>query len=194
MSNIPFINPEKINPINNGRLIFTSQTNIASDGIELREDGSWGGTDEVSHMMTMTFPGLFNCQDPGGFQELPVKAYMTPGTKIYIFSFENLGPQAYQAWCLVVKEKLGKQGYDWLQIAGQALGLDFLHMPGTEDCSEEGVREMKGFSPYMPISDKTFIDSIGNQDNPQQVINVCLNNPKIINFDGMWSLNNGISN
>lgn len=186
MINIPFIDIEKINPINNGRLIFTSQMDVVSDGIELREDGSWGLTNEVSHMMTMTFPGIFNCQDPSGFNELPVKAYMTPGTKIYVFSFLNMTPEAYQAWCLIVKERLGKQGYDWLQIAGQALGLDFLHMPGTEDCSEEGVREMKGMEKYLSASTQDFIDCLSNQSNPQQVINSCFKNTSIINFDGMW--------
>ena len=60
-------------------------------------------------------------------------------------------------------------------------------MPGDEDCSEEGVYEMKGFAPYMPAPDKDLIDSMGNQFNPQQVMNVCLNNPTIIHFDGMWS-------
>lgn len=182
-----FIDPQLINPINNGRLIFTSQPDAVSDGIELRENGSWGLNDEVSHMMTMTFPGLFNCQDPGGFHEIPVKSYMTPGTRIYVFSFVDLTPTAYQAWCLIVKERLGKQGYDWLQIAGQALGLDFLHMPGTEDCSEEGIREMKGIAPYLSIPGAQLVNELSNQCNPQQVINTCLNNPSIINFDGMWN-------
>lgn len=184
------INPidlTKINPINNPRLIFTSQPGIISDGIELSEDGSWGNTDEVSHMMTMTIPNTFNCQDFGGFQHIPVNKYMTPGTKIYCFSFKDMTPQAYQAMCLIISEKLGKQGYDWLQIAGQALGLDFLHMPGTEDCSEEGIREMKGIAPFLSLPTKNLIDSLSNQSNPQQVINFCLNNPAIINFDGMWS-------
>lgn len=186
MPPIPFTDPTTINPINNPRLIFTSQPDEVSDGIELREDGSWGNTDEVSHMMTMTLPELFNCQDPGGFHQIPVKDYMTSGTKIYIFSFVAMTPQAYQAMCLIVSERLGKQGYDWLQIMGQAIGLDFLHMPGTEDCSEEGIREMKGISPYLSLPAKNLIDSLSNQSNPQQVINACLNNPAIINFDGMW--------
>lgn len=182
-----FIDIEKINPINDGRLIFTSQKNIFSDVIEFSEDGEWGLLNDVSHMMTLTFPGLFNCQDPGGFQEIPVKSYMTAGTRIYVFSFKSITPSAYQAWCLIVKERLGKQGYDWLQIAGQALDLDFLHMPGTEDCSEEGIRELKGISPYLDGSTKILIDSLAYQSTPQQIMNICLNSPAIFNFDGMWS-------
>ena len=182
-----FIDPSIIDPTNNGRIIFTSQSEAVSDGIELREDGSWVLNDEVSHMMTMTISKMFNCQDPGGFQRIPVSQYMVPGTRIYVFSFIGITPQAMQAWNLIVNERLGKQGYDWLQIAGQAIGLDFLHMPGTEDCSEEGVREMKGISPYLQKPTQIFVNSLNNQDNPQQVFNACMNNPQIINFDGLWS-------
>ena len=186
----PFIDPTTIDPTNNGRIIFTSQSEVVSDGIELREDGSWGLNDEVSHAMTLTVPGMFNCQDPAGFQHIPVKQYMTPGTKIYVFSFVDINPQAMQAWNLIVNERLGKQGYDWLQILGEAafpIPLSFLHMPGTEDCSEENVREMKGIAPFMPGRTQNLINSIGNQDTPQILMNVCLNNPTIINFDGLWS-------
>ena len=183
----PFIDPITINPVNNGRIILTSQPDVVSDGIELREDGSWGLPDEVSHCMTLTKTGFFNCEDPNGFHQVPVQNYMTKGTNIYVFSFVNMNPKAYETWCTIVTARLGKEGYDFLQIFGQAVGLDFLHMPGDEDCSEEGVYEMKGFAPYMPAPDKDLIDSMSNQFNPQQVMNVCLNNPKIIHFDGVWS-------
>lgn len=174
------LNPNLINPINNPKLVFVSSNSIISDLIELREDGSWGINGEVSHMMTMTEHGLFNCMEmglPGGFVQVPVSAYMTKGTKIIFIDFVNMTPQAYQAMCLIVSERLGKQGYDWLQIVGQAIGLDFLHMPGTEDCSEEGVREMKGIAPYLGSHDCQIIDSLYNQDNPQSVLKFCLNNP-----------------
>ena len=92
----PFIDPTKIDPINNGRLIFTSQPDIISDGIELREDGSWGLTNEVSHMMTLTKPNFFNCEDPNGFHQIPVEQYMTKGTNIYVFSLLSMNPRAYQ--------------------------------------------------------------------------------------------------
>src|SRR5665213_1318263 len=178
MTTPQFINPLIIDPSNNGRIVLTSQSEVVSDTIELREDGSWGLPDEVSHCMTLTDPGMFNCQDPSGFHQIPVKNYMTPGTKIYVFSFIGMNPKAMQAWNLIVNESLGKQGYDWLQIMGQSfwpIPLDFLHMPGTQDCSEEGVREMKGFAPYMPESTQALINSLSNQSNPQQVINACLN-------------------
>ena len=183
----PFIDPSKIDPLNNGRIILTSQPEVVSDAIELREDGSWGLPNEVSHCMTLTKAGFFNCEDPSGFHQIPVTNYMTKGTNIYVFSFVNMNPAAYQAWCMVVASRLGKVPYDFLQILGQAIGLDFLHIPATDDCSEECVREMKGFAPFMPEADKTLINSFGNQDNPQQVINVCLSNPSVIHFDGLWS-------
>lgn len=183
----PFIDPTTIDPTNNPRVIFTSQPEIVSDAIELREDGTWGGTDDCSHMMTLTKPGFFNCEDPSGFSQILVTAYMTPGTKIYVFSFIGMTPQAYQAWCMIVASRLGKVPYDFLQIMGQAIGLDFLHMPGTEDCSEEGVREMKGISPYMPKPYQSLVNGLSNQSNPQQVINACLGNPLVVNFDGVWN-------
>jgi len=178
--------PRLLNPINNPKLVFTSQSEIVSDLIELREDGSWGVSNEVSHMMTMTIHGLFNCQDPGGFHQIPVNGYMIPGTTMIFIEFMNMTPQAYLSMCLVVNERLGKQGYDWLQIIGQAMGLDFLHMPGTEDCSEEGVREMKGIAPYLPIDDNRLIDHMPNQMNPQQVLELCLNNPNIFSQLGIY--------
>ena len=183
----PFIDPSKIDPLNNGRIILTSQPEVVSDAIELREDGSWGLPNEVSHCMTLTKQGVFNCEDPSGFHQIPVTNYMTKGTNIYVFSFVNMNPAAYQAWCMVVASRLGKVPYDFLQILGQAIGLDFLHMPSTDDCAEEGIKEMKGFAPFMPEADKALINSFGNQDNPQQVINVCLSNPSVIHFDGLWS-------
>jgi hypothetical protein len=186
MNNIANLN--LINPINAPKLVFTSQDDIVSDAIELREDGSWGVNIDVSHMMTMTEHGLFNCQDPSGFSQIPVTAYMTKGTKIIFIDIANMTPQAYQAMCLIVSERLGKQGYDWLQIVGQAIGLDFLHMPGTEDCSEEGVREMKGIAPNMPDSFQSLVKSWSNQMNPQQVLTSCLNNPLIFPAFGMSSL------
>lgn len=168
--------PNLINPINSPKLVFTSQDNIVSDAIELREDGSWGLNLEVSHMMTMTEHGLFNCQAFGGFNKVPVSKYMVKGTTIVFIDFVNMTPQAYLAMCLIISERIGKQGYDWLQIVGQVMGLDFLHMPGTEDCSEEGVREMKGLAPFLPQGDKQIIDSLSNQSTPQQVLLACLNN------------------
>lgn len=183
----PFIDLNAIDPTNNGRLIFTSQSESVSDGIEFREDGSWGLPNEVSHMMTLTKPGLFNCEDPSGFHQVPVTSYMVPGTKIYVFSFVGMNPQAMQAWNIIVAARLGKVPYDFLQILGQAVGLDFLHMPGTDDCSEEGVREMKVVAPFLGAHTCQLIDTLSNQINPQQGINFCLNNPTIINFDGMWS-------
>lgn len=180
------MNPNLINPINNPLLVFTSQSDIISDLIELREDGSWGINGEVSHMMTMTEHGLFNCQDSSGFSQIPVSRYMTAGTRIVFIDFVNMTEQAYQAMCLVISERLGKQGYDWLQIVGQAIGLDFLHMPGTEDCSEEGVREMKGVAPYLSPFDKNLINAIPNQMNPQQVLQLCLNNPSTFSTFGIY--------
>ena len=187
INNPSFIDPSAINPINNGRLIFTSQQEVVSDGIELREDGSWGLPNECSHMMTLTKQGVFNCEGPSGFHQIPVEQYMTKGTNIYVFSLVNMNPQAYQAWCMIVASRLGKVPYDFLQIIGQAIGLDFLHMPGTDDCSEEGVREMKGLAPYMPQTYQDLVKSLSNQINPQQGINACFSNPSIINFDGLWS-------
>lgn len=178
-------NPNTINPIDNPKLVFTSQDDMVSDIIELREDGSWGINGEVSHMMTMTLPGLFNCQSPAGFNQVSVNSYMTKGTRIVFFDFVNMNPRAYQAMCMIVNERLGKQGYDWLQIVGQAMGLDFLHMPGTEDCSEEGVREMKGVAPFLGSHDCGIIDSLYNQDNPQGVLQFCLNNPFVFSSFGM---------
>lgn len=180
-------NPNLINPINNPKLVFTSQHEFVSNAIELREDGNWGVNGDVSHMMTMTLPGLFNCQDPNGFHQIPIADYMIKGTSIVFIDIANMTPQAYQAMCMVVNQKLGKQGYDWLQIVGQAIGLDFLHMPGTEDCSEEGVREMKGIVPYMPDNFKSLVKSWSNQLNPQQVLRSCLNNQEIFPYLGICS-------
>jgi len=188
-------NPNLINPINNPKLVFTSQDNLVSDLIELREDGSWGINGEVSHMMTMTEHGLFNCQDPGGFHQIPISTYMTKGTRIVFIDFVNMNPAAYTAMCLIVSERLGKQGYDWLQIVGQATDwfpiigrtLSFLHMPGTEDCSEEGVREMKGIAPFLPSLDTDFLNTIPSQSNPQQVLNLCLENPFVFNPFGIYT-------
>lgn len=179
-------NPNEINPINNPLLAFTSQDNEVSDIIELGEDGSWGLNGEVSHMMTVTLPGLFNCQSPAGFQQIPMKNYMTKGTRIIFINFVNMTPEAYHAMTLIIAERLGKQGYDWLQIVGQALHLDFLHMPGTEDCSEEGVREMKGIAPFLPTYDNVTINGLGNQSNPQQVLKFCLDYPKIFSPFGSY--------
>ena len=181
--------PNLINPIDNPKLVFTSQNNIVSDLIEIDEDGNWGINMDVSHMMTMTIAGFFNSQSPAGFNQVPVTAYMTPGTKIVIIDFVNMTPQAYHAMCLVVNERLGKQGYDWLQIIGQAIGLDFLHMPGTEDCSEEGVREMKGTAPYL-LKDKDLIDSIPNQSTPQEVLTTCLKNSASFGVSGIYTFAN----
>ena len=135
----PIINPNTINPINNGKLVFTSQQTIVSDAIELSEDGSWGLNLEVSHMMTLTQPGLFNCQSPDGFHQIPISTYMVPGTTIIFIDFVGMNTRAYQAWGMVINERLGKQGYDWLQIIGQAVGLDFLHMPGPRIVLKRGL-------------------------------------------------------
>lgn len=184
--------PRLINPINSPKLVFTSQSDLVSDAIELREDGNWGVNFDVSHMMTMTLHGLFNCQDPSGFQQIPVNTYMTKGTKIIFIDIANITPQAYQAMCLIVNERLGKQGYDWLQIVGQAMGLDFLHMPGTEDCSEEGVRELKGIAPFLPGPTKALIDGLSNQENPQQVLTITLNNAIQFPMFGAYDAATGI--
>ena len=183
------IDPSLIDTANNPRLIFTSQPKIVSDVIEAGEGDVIGQPFTVSHMMTMTLPGLFNCMSPLGFKQVPVTSYMTKGSKIYVFSFVNITPQACNAMRLLVEQKLGKQDYDWLQIWGRAVNLDFLHMPGCEDCSEEGVREMKGMAPYLSGSDDlSIINSLDNQSDPQDVIDFCLNNCAVINFDGAWGI------
>ena len=74
-----------------------------------------------------------------------------------------------------------------MQIVGQAIGLDFLYMPGTEDCSEEGVREMKGIAPFLGSHDCQIIETLDNQSNPQKVFNFCFNNNDVFSNFGISS-------
>jgi|SRR5208282_4105266 len=184
------IDPLSLNPVNNPYWVFTSQAELVSDIIELREDGTFNQEFDISHQMTMVLPRIFNCQDPAGFRYVPVSNYMVKGTKIFFFSFKNITPEAYEAMYNAVVTKMARpfwqRSYDWLQIVGQAVGLKWLHFPGTDDCSEESLRETKIMSPYLPGADNLMIQSLSNQSNPQDCINFALKNMGIFNFEGVW--------
>lgn len=132
---------------------------LISLAIRLRTGG------EKNHYMTMRKLGKVVSQGFTGYREYPLENFMTVGENLKFVSLADVAtPEEIKAINDLIEKELGlkgivgflKNGYDFLGIFGQLLGLKFINNPWKNYCSERGatyckmIDKIAKFIPYKP--------------------------------------------
>ncbi len=106
----------------------------------------WKTKGEYNHVMYALRPGFFASQG-NTYSEVSLDRYMKDGNRLKFV--EVLGLTAVQRKLIVasIKAKIKlpwyKKMYDWIGIAGQAIGVKWINTPGLEYCSEDVPQHLK---------------------------------------------------
>lgn len=98
----------------------------------------WHEKGEYNHICVINRPGFVVSQDPGGFREKPLDVYLKPNLFLKFWQYDGLSPLMRARWLALIQKKIDhKEGYDWLGIVGQAIGLPWVHNPWRQFCAED---------------------------------------------------------
>lgn len=167
-----------------------STIDLPSFLIMWRTGGMW------NHSMLMKTAGKFLWQ---GLQitEMPMEVYMKPGISLDFFTLVDCPPQALEAMLAYIEKKKGShwwgQTYDFLGIAGQALGMPWIHTPGLAYCSVFELSVLRAGAPFMAPEKAKVIMSQPVESNPQQMHNMYVLNPTIFNYEGRYDADEGVT-
>lgn len=105
-----------------------------------------------NHFMWLTRPGVLATQNVTGFKALPLKAY-TKRNRLKLFWFPTWEPDTRQAIIAAIDADLAapwyKRRYDFLAYLGHVTGIQAIHSPWSEICSEK-ARYIPGFDLTNP--------------------------------------------
>ncbi len=157
---------------------------------------NWKTKSNYDHVMQAINQGKFITQDFGGYHEVDMKTYLKKGGQLKFIRLKNANEQFDIAFRSSILNRLSRPWheklYDWFNIIGRAFGLNWLHMPGTFDCSEIALYICKQNSMYLPKEDSDLIMSLANTSSPNDIDECIKNNPdKFITY-GIWSADEGV--
>lgn len=165
MSNKIFINPLTDIKITDLPVVVFSENcrSLISWAIRIRTGG------EKNHVMIMTSIDKVASQGFTGYKEYPIQNYMKAGEDLKFVSLADVATaeeiraihdQVEGDLNLKGIKKFLKNGYDFLGIIGQLLGLKFINNPWKNFCSERVatycrmIKRIKALIPYKPSPEK----------------------------------------
>ena len=156
------------------------------------------GISPQSHAMLSINQGKFVTQRTAIFNayvEIPMEQYMIKGGQLTFVTFTNNSPEFYAAFAKSVQKRLTAPWwvtqYDFLGIAGQAIGMPCIHTPGLRYCSVDVLRHMVNACPYLPKTDQQIINAFPAEINPELFYDDTLDNPLTFNQYGRYDANQG---
>lgn len=156
----------------------------------------WRTKGNYDHAMLARNKGKFICQDFSGYHEIPMEQYLKKGNRLKFYSFKNINQQAIDALNQSIAYRMSRpwwqRSYDWIGIAGQAVGMPWIHTPGLEFCSVDDINRMRDMAKYLTERDQVVIAGIGNQWNPQQLEEYCYAHPETFKEYGKYEADDGI--
>lgn len=190
-------------PINDPRTIIQSempllidcnQTNVTGEIIDFRTN--LPNTPPCCHSMNSIDAGQFVCQDPGGYNEIPMTKYMVANTQLIFFELVESNPEFVAAFRASVLAKLKgpwyRKTYNWLQIFGQAVGFPWISFPGLDDCSQDTIFHLKAAASKLPQNSMEVIMGIPNNSNPEEFLAIKLDNPDVFNAKYSYDSQTGV--
>lgn len=159
---------------------------------------NWKTRSNFDHCMAQINPDKFISQDFGGYHELPMDRYLTKGGELKFIKITNATEQFNIAFRSAILNRLAqpwyKKIYDYGNILGRAIGLNWLRLPGTYDCSEVSLYMVKQCTMYLPKSTADFIMSLPNNASPDDIDQSVKNNPNEFTVYGQWQSDEGVVN
>lgn len=123
--------------------------------IKLRTKGMY------NHVMMSISRGKFVSQG-NTYSEVDMVRYMKKGNRLFFFSMNNLTQEQRDCIMRSIQRKLSlpwwRKMYDWVGIAGQALGIKFININGLNYCSEDVALHIKSVILYLEEEQKDLKD------------------------------------
>lgn len=156
----------------------------------------WKTKSNYGHCMQSINAGKFITQDFGGYHEVPMDGYLKNGGILKFIKLTNSTPQFNSAFIDTIKNRLSqpwyKKLYDFPNILGRAIGLNWIHLPGTFDCSEVSLWAVRQNTMYLTPVDAGCIIKLPLTASPDDIDDMVKNNPTIFTIYGIWSADSGI--
>lgn len=135
------MNPGEITDKDIPLIVFSDLTSgLIEFFIKMRTKGDY------NHVMLMHRPGYFASQG-NTYSEVPISRYMKKNSRLKFYQIVGLTPVQRRFIVESVEKKLKKpfwqKWYDWVGIAGQAVGIKNINIPGLEYCSEDAPHHPK---------------------------------------------------
>lgn len=172
-------------------LVLSNQTtSIISFGID------WNTKANYDHTMQSINSGKFICQDFGGYHEIKMDSYLKSGGCLKFVKLINANEVFNIAFRSSILNRLDRPWYmkiyDFGNVFGRAIGLPWLHIPGTFDCSEVCLYHLKQCAMYLPKLDSDIIMKISDRSSPADLDTIVKLNPKIFSIYGIWMGDDGV--
>ena len=152
----------------------------------------WRTNSSYNHVMWATRPDVFASQG-NTYSEVAFKRYMRKNSRLKFVEVIGLTPVQKNLLLASIRKKLQqpwwKKRYDWLGIAGQAIGLRWINTPWLNYCSEDVPQHLKFVAEKgMPNESilKQIIDNIPQHTSPED-LNIYLKlHPEYFKILGRW--------
>ncbi len=178
--------------------VFCNQNDFISTAIDWKTNIP--GIHPWDHAMLTINSGKFVTQTMGifdAYREIPMSAYMKPGTQLAFVQFVNSNPDFVTAFSKSVQKRLTARWwvtmYDYLGIVGQAIDQPWIHTPGLRYCSVDDLRHAVNSCPKLPKEDQMVINSIPSEINPENLWKVVLDNPNTFSVLGYYNFDEGVT-
>jgi hypothetical protein len=169
-------------------------SNQATDLVSFLID--WRTKSNYDHCMQAINPGKFITQDFGGYHEIPMDKYLKQGGQLKFIKITNATETFNIAFRSAILNRLAqpwyKKIYDFGNIIGRAIGLPWIRLPGTYDCSEISLFTVKQLTQYLKPIDAGCIALIPNNASPDDIDMAVKNNPTIFTVVGVWAGDEGV--
>lgn len=157
----------------------------------------WRTRGNFDHAMLAINEGQFCVQGFTGYKQEKMDLYLIKGGYLKFIQLVNANDNFKYYFTQSVQNRLAlpwyRKLYDVVGIAGQALGLQWLHTPGLEYCSVDVIRHLKNASTSLPAHDMGVINAIPPETNPQDLDNIIHEHPEIFSVYGVWSADEGVT-
>lgn len=147
---------------------------------------------DYNHVMWLNRQGYFASQG-NTYSEAPISRYTKKNSRLKFYEVSGLTPVQKRLIQESIERKLKlpwwKKMYDWLGIAGQAVGVKGMNIPWFEYCSEDVPHHLKYMaSKGIPNESEIYkiIMGIPSHASPQDLNEYFKKHPDVFRVYGKW--------
>lgn len=168
-------------------IVFSDHTSgLVEFAIKWRTKGGY------NHTQWANRPGFFASQG-NTYSEAPIDRYMKKGNRLKYVEILGLTPVQKKFILASINKKLAlpwyKKLYDWIGIAGQAVGIKWINTPGLEYCSEDVPQHLKYMAEKSMPEDSALrkvIMAIPKHASPAEFNEYLKKHPDFFRTYGRW--------
>jgi hypothetical protein len=183
MQPINIIDPRTLIPSPSPWIVLSNANDTIGDIIDFRTDIK--GIHPASHAMVSVHQGKF-----------PMENYLSNknGWLAFVQVFGS-NPIFCNKFTSAVEARLAlpwwERFYNFVEIAGQAIGDPSFSFPGLYDCSMIDVSLLQNTDGSLPLLSQNIISAMSKYQNPEQLWQTICNNSDVFEIYGFWSPSNG---